>query len=501
MARGASFLALVLLAAAAARAQQCVCNNDQQTPLVDQNGCIIGGGADVSPAPATEPQNRGPQRVLYYTIPRSVSSWYNNLMLRNVSGLLRATVAQANPSSTVDVYYSTSAGLFTFSPAGVAQAATPPSEADMHGYNQVWFFDLDESVSAPPSMVPMLDRIAYWFTVVKRNDTDVIVDARFTSDLWNTRAFDALHGTSIVFAGSNPWTLNSLDGISPVIDSSSPFAPFKQTLDGFTPNNRPNQNIFINYFNQLRARGKGGIVILTDHDDYWRTGPAQLSQRIGLNPFIPGQYFQDPFAMEVDTGNPLFTWPTIASHHPRTLPGRTCVSRFLYDDSSTGFLPSGLQPNGLTLFPAGWHGVDLSLPGIVTTIRGTRGFVVDIVQPTCPLVLVAGVPQTFNAQGRLIDSFPDSAPIAYSWKIDGVPQPQCNSLSCVITYAATGGSHVLELVATDARDRVARDFVCLTVPSEPTDLVTVGCNCAAAVASSDGESVTLAFAQGALCQP
>lgn len=101
-----------------------------------------------------------------------------------------------------------------------------------------------------------------------------------------------------------------------------------------------------NYATQLDGAG-GGMVLGTDHNDY-HDGINTINALININPFT-GFFYQPPYEAVVDPLSPLYvsSLPACTSN-----PSQQCID----DSSSTGFVPTGLQPNGQFLTPVAYHG-------------------------------------------------------------------------------------------------------------------------------------------------
>jgi hypothetical protein len=105
-----------------------------------------------------------------------------------------------------------------------------------------------------------------------------------------------------------------------------------------------------NYATQLDLRG-GGLMLGTDHYDY-RSGINEINSRIDVSPFS-GIYGSYPSSQAVvDSNSPLF----LAALDVCRLDSSTnCIN----DNSTTGFVATGLQANGQTLTPVAYHGAAL----------------------------------------------------------------------------------------------------------------------------------------------
>ncbi|SEN56302.1 hypothetical protein [Nitrosomonas marina] len=105
-----------------------------------------------------------------------------------------------------------------------------------------------------------------------------------------------------------------------------------------------------NYAQQLALRG-GGLVLGTDHYSF-QSGINNINDRIGVGQFsgIFGGY---PTSQAVvDPLSPLFVSGLDAC---RADPSTYCIN----DNSTTGFVATGLQANGDTLTPGAYHGSNI----------------------------------------------------------------------------------------------------------------------------------------------
>ena len=105
-----------------------------------------------------------------------------------------------------------------------------------------------------------------------------------------------------------------------------------------------------NYATQLDLRG-GGLMLGTDHNAY-HSGINEINSQINVTQFT-GFYGSYPTSQAVvDSNSPLF----LASLDPcRADPTTNCIN----DNSTTGFVATGLQANGQTLTPVAYHGSNL----------------------------------------------------------------------------------------------------------------------------------------------
>lgn len=101
-----------------------------------------------------------------------------------------------------------------------------------------------------------------------------------------------------------------------------------------------------NYATQLDLRG-GGLVLGTDHD-YFVNGINEINSQIGIAPFT-GNFYAYPYEAFVDPLSPLYISSLVTC---TSSPTNRCIN----DNSSTSYVPTGLQSNGQTLTPIAFHG-------------------------------------------------------------------------------------------------------------------------------------------------
>jgi cysteine-rich repeat protein len=182
-----------------------------------------------------------------------------------------------------------------------------------------------------------------------------------------------------------------------------------------------------NYYTILKERN-GGAVYLTDHNDYCNYLFNDLMAAIGFNDCFGNFSGALPF----DTANILMTYPNVID--------------FLYNDSSTGAVPYGPQPNGAILYSLAWYGGNTDTPAITTTIEGLIGFHADITSPARLSRVFPGDAVTFDATQA-----GGTAPIAWSWSSsrDGA----LGTGAPLTAQLTTPGVHVVTLTATDSAGR------------------------------------------------
>jgi PEP-CTERM motif len=170
---------------------------------------------------------------------------------------------------------------------------------DYSSFDQVWVYDLFSDADNGANQMANYQNIATWYNGL--TDQNLILDGRIISS-----------------------------------------APFWTGAGGF-----PAEDAWIqNYAAQLDANG-GGLVLGTDHNDF-QSGINNINNLINIDPFT-GFFGQFPTSQaQVDTASPLYVpiGPCVAA------PALPCIN----DNSTTGFAPTGLQPNGQFLTPVAYHG-------------------------------------------------------------------------------------------------------------------------------------------------
>jgi hypothetical protein len=175
--------------------------------------------------------------------------------------------------------------------------------SDFSAYSQVWIYDLVVGPNQSSNQLANYTNIANWYN----NDAaqNLITDGRIisSSERWTNR------GNGLGTGGEPEWIQN--------------------------------------YATQLDSSG-GGLVLGTDHNVY-QGGINSINSLIGINDFT-GYYYSSPLEAFVDPLSPLFT-PELEECSTNT--DLNCIN----DNSSTGFVPTGLQPNGQYLTPVAYHGL------------------------------------------------------------------------------------------------------------------------------------------------
>jgi hypothetical protein len=165
--------------------------------------------------------------------------------------------------------------------------------SDFSPYSQVWVYDLVTGLNNSANQTANYNNIADWYNGLA--DQNLIADGRIISS-----------GPAWVAGGEPAWIQN--------------------------------------YAAQLDAVG-GGLVLGTDHDDY-QSGINTINELIGIDPFTG--FFPGPQAV-VDPNSPLFVASLAVCAAD---PTQQCIN----DNSTTGFVPTGAQPNGQFLTPVAYHG-------------------------------------------------------------------------------------------------------------------------------------------------
>ena len=192
-----------------------------------------------------------------------------------------------------------------------------------------------------------------------------------------------------------------------------------------------------NYYVNLKERG-GGAVYLTDHYVFCDVMFDHVMQLIGYETCF-GSF-----------GGPLpFDAENILMKYPNEID-------FLYNDSSTGAVAYGPQPNGEILYSLAWYGGNVDTPAISTTIEGMVGFHVYIKQPQPMQKFFPGDELTLT-----VEQVNGTEPVQYTWTSDqegelGLGNPLTISL-------ATVGVHQLQVYGKDPTGKADTDLVLVTV--------------------------------------
>ena len=170
---------------------------------------------------------------------------------------------------------------------------------DYGSFDQVWVYDLVTGSDNNPFQTANYQNIAAWYNSL--SNKNLIVDGRIISSAPN-------------------WT----------------------NAGGF-----PAEDAWIQSYATALDGAGGGLLLGTDHNDY-HGGINQINAAIGINSFS-GFFGTFPTSQAVvDTLSPLY----VPIGPCTTNPLLQCIN----DNSTTGFVPTGLQPNGQFLTPVAYHG-------------------------------------------------------------------------------------------------------------------------------------------------
>ncbi len=193
-----------------------------------------------------------------------------------------------------------------------------------------------------------------------------------------------------------------------------------------------------NYYENLKLAG-GGLMLGTDHNDF-HAGINSINSLIGLNPFVGN--FSLTF-IPVDVASPLMTFPN-------------SMGAQLFDDSSPGQTPFGLQPNGRILYTVAWHSGNTNTPGISSTIRGGVGFRVRLAAPANTSQFDEEAPVVFQAQPT-----GGTAPITFEWSSDR--DGALGTGATLTTSTLSPGQHRISVVAREAGGGADTDAIVITI--------------------------------------
>ncbi len=199
------------------------------------------------------------------------------------------------------------------------------------------------------------------------------------------------------------------------------------------------RNLTENYYHNLKIRG-GGIFLGTDHSAY-NDGINTVNAGIGINPFF-GNFTLT--YIPVDVTNPLMIAPND-------------MGTQLFDDSTPGQTPYGLQPNGHILYTVAWHSGNPDTPGISSTIEGSIGFHVEITTPSDGSSFSDEM-ITFTALGSGGDT---PYNIEWSSSLDGALGS--GDTIMIDSNTLTIGTHTITVVGTDAMSRIDDDLIDITI--------------------------------------
>ncbi|MBI5386506.1 MAG: DUF11 domain-containing protein, partial [Verrucomicrobia bacterium] len=179
-----------------------------------------------------------------------------------------------------------------------------------------------------------------------------------------------------------------------------------------------------NYYENLKREG-GGLVLATGSSAE-QGGLNSLNDRLGLQPFT-GTF--NLTRLPANAGNPLLSYPNN-------------IGLDLPDDVAAGQAPFGLQPNGLILYGAAWHGGNDNTPGISSTIRGGSNFRIEIAMPGDGSQFNEEAPILFRAQ-----PVEGLAPFTFQWSSDRDGALGTDREFTLTTLSP--GAHTLTVLARD----------------------------------------------------
>jgi hypothetical protein len=205
---------------------------------------------------------------------------------------------------------------------------------DYGTFDQVWVYDLYAGEDNSVTQLANYANIAAWFNSLPLDDQNLITDGRIISS-----------GPNWVAGGEPAWVAN--------------------------------------YATQLQEVG-GGLFLGTDHAPDYTRGINNINALIGINPFT-GFYGTAPLEAFVDPASPF--WLSSLANCSFS-PANKCVN----DNSTTSFVPAGIQPNGRFLTPVAYHGSvseAFSLAAVSSTI-GSETFPDPTVVPEPATLLLLG---------------------------------------------------------------------------------------------------------------
>ncbi|MGP1345991.1 MAG: CARDB domain-containing protein [Phycisphaerales bacterium] len=211
------------------------------------------------------------------------------------------------------------------------------------------------------------------------------------------------------------------------------------------------QNLSENYFENLSDAG-GGLVLGTDHNAF-HPGINTLNSLIGLEPFFGN--FSLTF-IPVDTEHPLMTTPNDMGSQ-------------LFNDSSPGQTPFGVQPNGRILYTVAWHSGNTATPGISTTISGALNAQVSITSPANGAQFLEGEAISFVA-----DVVQAVEPYTVTWTAVGasVGTVKLGVGDSIVVDSLLPDSYTVTALVEDAEGSADSDSISLGVNPAPNLVIT-----------------------------
>jgi len=184
------------------------------------------------------------------------------------------------------------------------------------------------------------------------------------------------------------------------------------------------------------------LLLGTDHYEYSVYGINNINTLLGLNPF--SGIFSNP-TLPVDPLNPLMNTPID-------------MGAQLFDDSSTGQTPYGLQPNGQILYTVAWHSGNQDTPGISSTIEGVIGLHTTITSPHADSQFCTGNTIILTAQAN-----GGTPAYTYAWSSSINGNLGNGQTLNIDSSSLTPGTHTIRVVTTDAAGRIDDDQIQINV--------------------------------------
>lgn len=210
---------------------------------------------------------------------------------------------------------------------------------DISAYDQVWVYDLSHTADNNAFQTANYSILADWYNDRSASTQNLIADGRIISsaDYW---------------------------------------------IDLSTSGGLPYETSWIqNYALQLDARG-GGLVLGTDHNVF-ADGINSINSQIGIGDFT-GFYYTPPYQAVVDSESPFYL---SSLGNCQADASKKCIN----DNSSTSFVPTGLQANGQFLTPVAWHGNDAFGLAAVSSTIGSPTFGTEVPEPSALLLALMGL--------------------------------------------------------------------------------------------------------------
>ncbi|UJR78537.1 MYXO-CTERM sorting domain-containing protein [Sandaracinus amylolyticus] len=269
-------------------------------------------------------------------------------------------------------------------------------------FQQIWWIDLTAGPDTAAPIVAAATRVGQWY--VDRGRPHAILDARILSSVWTT---------------------------------ATPPAGELALLR--------------NYLRALQERG-GGLLVGTAWSMFANAANRLLAQ-IGMNP-IEGRYYSVPLSASVAPAHALWSYPEVAWHPCVESCGGMTGGAWIYDNSSTGYPPTGTQPSGVELYPVAWHGGNTSATAVSVTFLSPAPLVARITAPADAAQHVAFSAGPITLTGTATGGV---GPYTYAWSSSA-----SGSLGSGATRPLPSTSpspQTITLRVTDAGGRTATDTI------------------------------------------